>query len=84
MDLKIGNGLRCCYSTEYSLKCRVMCPRCIQYIYISKYETANRYSVCYALRYVLDLCALYIYKEEAVEGCFFNIPFQRLIPKSNE
>ena len=60
MDLKIGNGLRCCYSTEYSLKCRVMCPRCIQYIYISKYETANRYSVCYALHYVLDLCALCI------------------------
>ena len=58
------------------------CAQGVNNIYISKYETACRYSICYALHYVLDLCALY--KEEAVEGCFFNIPFQRLIPKSNE
>jgi hypothetical protein len=62
----------------------VSCAQGVYNIYISKYETACRCSLCYALRYVLDLCALYIYKEEAVEGCFFNIPFQRLIPKSNE
>jgi hypothetical protein len=30
------------------------------YRYISKYETACRYSIFYALRYALDLCALYI------------------------
>jgi hypothetical protein len=37
--------------------------------------------LCYALFYVLDLCTLY--KKQAERGCFFNIPFHRLIPKSN-
>ncbi len=36
------------------------CAQGVYNIYISKYETACRYSICYALRYVLDLCALYI------------------------
>jgi hypothetical protein len=38
--------------------------------------------LCYALFCVLDLCTLY--KKQTERGCFFNIPFHRLIPKSNE
>ncbi len=28
--------------------------------------------MCYALRHVLDLCTIYICKEQAVGSCFFN------------
>ena len=28
--------------------------------------------MCYALRYVLGLCIIYIDKKKAGEGCFFN------------
>ena len=62
LDLKIEMAFSVIVQLKYSLRCWVMCPRCIQYIYISNYETACRYEVCicYALRYVLDLCAIYI------------------------
>ncbi len=37
--------------------------------------------LCYALFYVLYLCTLY--KKQTERGCFFNISFHRLMPKSN-
>ena len=43
----------------------------------------GRMCMCYALFYVLNLCTTTLYKKQAERGCVFNIPFHRLIPKSN-
>ena len=39
--------------------------------------------MCYALRYVLGLCIIYIYiyKKEAGEGCFFNNSVKDILTK---
>ena len=45
----------------------------------------KRHVYVYMLCVTLCIRSMYnIYEKEAGEGCFSNIPFQRLIPKSNK
>ena len=59
-------GLWCRYPIGNSLRCEEVNPTCIQYAYecVRKCETASIGNVhmcmCYALRYVLDLCIIFI------------------------